>query len=109
MPNSSKRKGYKLEAELVKHFESWGLKAWRGDGKVGRDVLVKIGDDIFRFECKARGSGSGFKTLARWLEGNDAIYMRADYETGMVTMPIGTLWGLMKSAATFRELEKEGK
>lgn len=93
----SKRKGYRVEAGLVKLLESWGLSAHRGDGHVGRDVIVTIDGANYRVECKGRGDG--FKLLRRWLKGNDMLWLKPDYDDGLFVIPAGVLWSLLRDHA----------
>ncbi|TXH52878.1 MAG: hypothetical protein E6Q97_14530 [Desulfurellales bacterium] len=92
---ASKRKGSKIEREFVELHRALGLDAkrvplsgaaagWKGDIKVivrGREITGEV---------KARGDGSGFKTLKRWLGENDALFLREDRADGMVVLPMRT-------------------
>ena len=39
---------------------------------------------------KARAGGEGFKTLERWLGGNDALFLRRDRAMPLVVLPWAT-------------------
>jgi len=60
-----KRKGYRIEHELV----------------------LRIGDDLsIEAEVKARANGEGFATLERWLGENDLLFPRRDRAPPLVVM-----------------------
>ena len=39
-------------------------------------------------QVKARGDGEGFKTLARWLGTNDALFLGRDRAAPLVVVPL---------------------
>ena len=58
----------------------------------GDVVLHLFGSDAKPLvgECKARAGGEGFKTLARWLDGADLLFLRADRAEPIVCLPWST-------------------
>jgi len=88
------RKGKRVERELVRDLEGIGLKARRqpssgafgtrvSETRLTGDVLVQIGGEEWRIECKARRNGEGFVTLERWMAGCDALMLKRDRATPM--------------------------
>ena len=45
------------------------------------------GDEPLKAEVKARGTGSGFRTLERWLGKNDVLFLIRDRATPLVVVP----------------------
>ena len=82
----SKRKGYRLENELVNKLKEMGLNAERiplsgaGGGSFSGDLIVegKI--------TKVKERKDGFKNLYKWLEGRDILFIRADRKEWLVVV-----------------------
>jgi len=97
----SRRKGYRLEAEIVQRCREIGLDdarrvplsgaapGWAGDVEVAG----------LRCEVKGRASGDGFKTLERWLGTNDALFLRRDRADPLVLLPWST-WARIMGRST---------
>ncbi|MCU0649901.1 MAG: hypothetical protein MUF00_18060 [Gemmatimonadaceae bacterium] len=89
----SKRKGDRIERELVARHRALGLAAQRvplsgaAGGLFAGDVLVP---GVGRIEVKARAQGSGFVTLTRWLGTADALVLRQDHAEPLVVLPWAT-------------------
>lgn len=89
----SKRKGDRIERELVQRHKALGLAAQRvplsgaAGGLFAGDVLVP---GVGRIEVKARANGSGFVTLAKWLGTADALVLRQDHAEPLVLLPWAT-------------------
>lgn len=49
-------------------------------------------------EVKARRNGAGFKTLARWLDDNDVLFLREDRAEPLVVLP----WHIWRKLLTER-------
>ena len=95
MGKKSRDKGNRRERELVKLFQSWGLKAERvplsgaAKGSFAGDV------DVYRVnadaplcgECKAKANG--FRQLYTWLEhdGADYLALKADRKPWLFVVP----------------------
>jgi len=85
----SRNKGYRIERELVLKHKEAGIPCKRvplsgaQEGYPG-DLMV---EDKYLAEVKARASGSGFKTLERWLGENDLLFLRRDRADPLVVMP----------------------
>ena len=98
MPNPSKRKGSRIERELVLLHRQAGIEAERVPlsgalgGKHYGDLVV---DETYRAEVKARSGGEGFKTLERWLGRCDLLFLRKDRADPLVVMPWATYRRMM--------------
>lgn len=97
MGMKSKRKGYRVERELVQLHKAASIEAHRVplSGAVGGDHSgdLVIGD--LRAEVKARANGQGFKTLENWLGDNDLLFLKQDRAAPLVCMPWATYVRLM--------------
>lgn len=93
---ASRRKGDRVERELVRLHLSAGIHAERVplSGAVGGSFSGDI--DVYAFgredaplvtEVKARKSGQGFATIERWLGENDALFLRRDRADPFVVIP----------------------
>ena len=95
--SSQKRKGTRVENEIVKLFIKEGFKARRQplSGAIQdfpHDVRVT---DLFggtTIEVKARKSGGGFTQLDRWKGSADLLILKRDFKEPMVYMS----WNLYK-------------
>lgn len=100
MGNSAKRKGDRVEREIVQLHQKIGVSAQRvplsgaAGGRFAGDVWI----NDMKGEVKARAEGSGFKTIERWLGDNDLLFLRRDRKSPLVVMP----WN------TYKELIKKG-
>jgi Holliday junction resolvase len=91
-----RRKGNRVEIELVHRHRELGIKAERyplsGASRFrgsGHDIdLYLHGDDAAPavFECKARKNGSGFVTLEKWLGEYDGCFLRRDHADPLVLL-----------------------
>jgi hypothetical protein len=96
MGKPSRDKGLRRERAIVDIHMKCGLRAervplsgavrYRGNG-ADVDLYVR-GAEPVKAEVKARGEGDGFKTLERWLGGNDALFLWRDRATPMVVLPL---------------------
>ena len=101
MTSSSKRKGYRVERELVLRHREAGIPCERVplSGAVGGSYsgdLVIAGQ--FCGEVKARKNGSGFKVIEDWLGDNDALFLRRDRQSPLVAISWETYVDLMKAS-----------
>jgi len=93
---SAKRKGSRIEREIVHLHREAGIPAKRVplSGAVGGtyagDVVIA---GKFTAEVKARKSGAGFKTIKNWLGDNDMLFLREDNARPLVLMPWDTYLG----------------
>ena len=97
---SAKRKGTRLEQEVVKAFLDAGIPARRQPGSgiyadFPHDVEITPGDKRYIVECKARKSG--FATLDRWRGHADLLVIKPDRKEPLVYMPISVLASLVGS------------
>jgi Holliday junction resolvase len=97
MSAKQRRKGARLERELVELHRGLGVHAervplsgamrYQGSGHdvdvyaLGREASPLVS------AVKGRGSGEGFKTLERWLGENDALFLRRDHAEPLVLLP----------------------
>lgn len=96
MGKPSRDKGLRRERAIVDLHVKCGLRAervplsgavrYRGNG-ADVDLYVR-GAEPVKAEVKARGDGDGFRTLERWLGGNDALFLWRDRATPMVVLPL---------------------
>jgi len=98
MGKKSQRKGTRIERELARlhrdaqiHAERVPLSGAAG-GLFAGDLRVA---GTLRAEVKARASGEGFKTLERWLGGNDLLFLRRDRAKPLVVMEWDTYVRMM--------------
>jgi len=89
----SKRKGARVERELVDLHRGLGVAAQRiplsgaAGGMFGGDIEI---EGIGRAEVKARGNGGGFVQLERWLADHAALFLRRDHADPLVVLPWST-------------------
>ena len=101
MGKSQRSKGYRREREVVLAHRALGVPAERvplsgGAGYRGQshDIDVSLGFTTLVCEVKSRGKGQGFRQLTTWLSDNDAIFLIADREPVLATVPWRT-WALL--------------
>jgi hypothetical protein len=85
---ASRKKGGRFELALVRVLQDAGLGAEKISraGYSGGDLTVPvIGRDLV-VEAKARASG--FSRLYSWLEGRDALILKADRCAPLVVLPL---------------------
>jgi hypothetical protein len=96
MGKASRDKGLRRERAIVEIHAKSGLRAervplsgathYRGNG-ADIDLYVR-GAEPIKAEVKARGDGDGFRTLERWLGGNDALFLWRDRAAPFVVLPL---------------------
>ena len=101
MGKSQRSKGYRRERQVVDAHRGIGIACERvplsgGAGYRGQshDIDVSLGFTTLVCEVKSRGKGQGFRQLTTWLSDNDAIFLIADREPVLVTVPWRT-WALL--------------
>lgn len=93
MTSKSRRKGDRIERELVDLHRALGIPAERvplsgsAGGSFTGDLRI---DGIGTAEVKARAGGEGFVTLERWLADHDALFLRRDRAKPLVVLPWAT-------------------
>jgi hypothetical protein len=87
MGAKSRSKGLRAEREIVHLCRDAGFEAHRVplSGAV-REYPGDLMIDGLRAEVKARGNGSGFSLLERWLGKNDLLFLRRDRSEPMVVL-----------------------
>ena len=94
----SRDKGCRFERSIVNAFKANDIEAKRvplsgaADGFKG-DVLVEGKGKTYQLELKARQSG--FKQLYGWLDGNDALVVKADRQEALVILPLSEFISLI--------------
>ena len=96
MGKASRDKGLRRERAIVDIHQKSGLRAERVplSGAVryqgnGADVDLYVrGAEPLKAEVKARGEGSGFRTLEHWLGPNDALFLMRDRAEPLVVLPL---------------------
>ena len=96
MSKFSRDKGLRRERAIVDIHTKCGIQAervplsgavhYRGNG-ADVDLYVR-GEQPVKAEVKARGDGDGFRTLERWLGGNDALFLWRDRAAPFVVLPL---------------------
>lgn len=98
MGKASRDKGARRERQIVQLHMDIGVKAervplsgamrFRNTEKTDVDVYAR-GSEAAPFVCevKARGDGSGFVTLERWLGEADALFLIRDRADPLVLLP----------------------
>jgi hypothetical protein len=96
MGKASRDKGLRRERAVVDVHVKCGMRAERvplsgamryRDNGADVDLYVR-GATPLKVEVKARGEGSGFRTLERWLGENDALFLIRDRATPLVVLPL---------------------
>ena len=99
---SPKRKGTRVERELVNELAALGLPCHRvplsgaAGGQWSSDIHVPLLGRTRRIEVKARGNG--FRQLYAWLEGADLLVLKADRCDPLAVLPLALVVELMLAA-----------
>jgi hypothetical protein len=109
MSRASREKGQRRERQVVELHRAMGIKAervplsgaarYQGNG-ADVDIYPTWRDAPLIAEVKARGDGSGFKTLERWLGDCDLLCLIRDRADPMVLMPWRVYAELIKAKGT---------
>ena len=102
---ASKQKGYRTENNLVHYLNDRGLSAKRQplSGALKdfpHDIAVVNPNCIL--EVKARKTGSGFKTLHKWIGRADALILKEDREDCLVAVKIDYFIQLLLSHKDYK-------
>lgn len=93
----SRRKGNRIELELVHRHQDLGIRAeryplsgatrFRGGGH-DLDLYIWGSDEAPALaEVKGRANGGGFTTLERWLGEYDLLVLRRNHADSMIVLP----------------------
>jgi Holliday junction resolvase len=99
---SPKRKGVRVERELVNELVALGLPCHRvplsgaAGGHWSGDIHIRLLGRTRRAEVKARGAG--FKQLYSWIAGADLLIVKADRRPPLMVLPLPLLVELMLAA-----------
>jgi hypothetical protein len=103
MGKFSKRKGYRVEAKLVKELNKGGIECRRQpmSGAI-QDFPhdIEIREPRMTIEVKARANGEGFKTLERWKGGADILALHKDHGTTLMCLDINLFIELLTRKET---------
>ena len=99
---ASRQKGNRFERQLVRLLQDHAFGAERvplsgsaGGSYTGDFTVPLLGRDL-RVEAKARATG--FATLYGWLEGRDALVVKADRKPPLVVLPLSLALEVMRAA-----------
>lgn len=92
----ARSKGQRRERELVRLHQDAGVPAEKlsRTGYAGPDVRIA---DAFLAEVKARASGEGFATIARWLGDANLLFLMEDRRPPLVVLPWAIYLLLLKA------------
>lgn len=87
----SRRKGARRELEVAKALGGQRVPlSGSAGGAFAGDVQLPNG-----WRCEVKARSEGWRTLYRWLEGADALLLRADRRPWLAVVPLETLRGLL--------------
>lgn len=100
MGKSQRDKGARFERAVVNILKAHDINAQRvplsGATTFAKgDIMADIRGQPWRFECKARANG--FKELYKWIEDNDALVVKADYQEALVVLTLAKFIELAES------------
>lgn len=99
-----REKGNRLERAMVRLLQERARAAQRvpnsgsSGGKFRSDISVPVMGDDWLIECKSRARD--FLRLYQWLEGSDALIVRADRRKPLVVLPLDRALDLLDKAET---------
>jgi Holliday junction resolvase len=98
MSIKSRRKGARVELELVHRLQGAGFAAEKISGmyKPGPDLTVPLLGVDRRVEVKSRADG--FRELYKWLQDRDFLVVRADRSEPLVILPLSLAISIAKAA-----------
>jgi Holliday junction resolvase len=89
MGKASKRKGNRIETEIVNLHRELGIDAARVplSGSAGGEFSGDIRVAGLTAEVKARKDGAGFSVIERWLADRDILFLRRDRAMPLAVLP----------------------
>ncbi len=113
MTSSAKRKGYVLEANVVKFWTELGIKCKRilGSGAFkhySKSLASDVNLNGLKVECKRRKSGTGFMSLYNWFDQDDAdlLIVHADRKERLYVLKETQFLKLVTSDSWTKKKEK---
>jgi len=99
MSKMQRDKGNRFERAIVNAFKANNIEAKRvplsGATNFAKgDVLAEGKGKTYQLELKARQNG--FKQLYGWIDGNDALVIKADRQEALVVLPLSEFINLIK-------------
>ncbi|SDZ00335.1 hypothetical protein [Thermoactinomyces sp. DSM 45892] len=98
MGKAQRDKGARSEREFAKLIQGERVPL---SGALGGSYKGDVKGLGLQWECKVRGSG--FKQIYGWLNGNDALAVKADRQKWLAVLPVETLLKLLHDAKARRE------
>ncbi len=102
MGSMQRRKGSRVEREIVNFFKEKGLQARRiplsGSSWIKGDILLHE-----KYKCEVKARKDGFKQIYEWLEGNDFLFIKANRKKVLVIMEIEKFIDLLKTQTLSEE------
>ncbi len=88
---NSRKKGYRIENELVNILKERGIEAYRvplsgGAPGFAGDIIIALNEKEYICEVKSRGEG--FRQIYKWLEGKDMLFVKADRKKYLAVIPL---------------------
>jgi Holliday junction resolvase len=109
MSAARRRKGARVEREIAQRHRDIGIHAervplsgaahYQGNG-ADVDVHAFPNETPLECEVKSRRNGGGFVTLEKWLNKNDALFLRRNYADPIVVLPWKTWAACLKNSRT---------
>ena len=102
----SRNKGARTERALVRLLQDRGLAAERvplsgaAGGRFKGDLSVPVLGNDWTVEVKCRAGG--FRELYSWLNGNDALIVKADRRQPLVVLPLDVAADIVRRADAWR-------
>jgi hypothetical protein len=99
MSNLSRRKGARVENEIVHKLNHHGIPARKRSGMYipGHDIDAVVRGRTLRVEVKSRTKGFG--TIYNWLSDREILIVKADYRPALVVLPLDLAAQLVSTAA----------
>lgn len=101
MPKAQRQKGLRNENKVKDMHIELGIPTTRISApyKPGPDLELIINGTQLRGEVKARRDGSGWKTIKKWIENADCLYLVEDREPPLVCLR----WDTYRRLVTHKE------
>ena len=101
MGKFSKRKGYRIENQLVNKIKSYGIECRRQpmSGAIPDFPFdIQIQEPRMSIEVKARANGEGFKTLEKWKGSADLLCLHRNNADTMVLLNFNLFLDILSEA-----------
>ena len=94
MGKASRDKGYRAENSIRKKLEANGLDCYRvplsGGAAIKNDLVIRKGEPlpVDQWELEVKCRANGFKQIYDWMEGADALVLKADRKPELVVLDL---------------------